>query len=78
VTLSLLREITEQVRPPRSLWVPFPLGHPLGRPGEPELQRSIVEAALELAATASTPGEVREFTPRAPPPAASATIGRSS
>jgi hypothetical protein len=65
VSLSLLREITEKVRPPRSLWVPFPLGHPLGRPGDPELQRSILEAALDLAVGASTPGELRDFTPSA-------------
>ena len=48
VALSLLREVTERVRPPRSLYVPFPLGYPLGRPREPLLQRQILRAALHL------------------------------
>ncbi len=48
VGLSLLREVTERVRPPRSLYVPFPLGYPLGRPREPLLQREILRSALHL------------------------------
>lgn len=31
-TISLVREHAEVMRPPRSLWVPFPLGRPLGPP----------------------------------------------
>jgi len=30
VCLSLLREVAEKVRPPRTLFVPFPIGYPLG------------------------------------------------
>ncbi len=30
--ISLVREHTEVVRPPRALWVTFELGRPLGRP----------------------------------------------
>lgn len=48
VGLSLLREVTERVRPPRSLFVPFALGYPLGRPREPLLQRQILRSALHL------------------------------
>lgn len=44
----LLREIAEKVRPPRALCVPFPLGYPLGRPHDAELQRKVVAAALAL------------------------------
>lgn len=44
----LLREVAEQVRPPRALFVPFPHGYPLDRPGDPERQHAVIEAALRL------------------------------
>jgi D-proline reductase (dithiol) PrdB len=48
VCLSLLREVAEKVRPPRTLFVPSPLGYPLGAPNQPERQHSIIHAALGL------------------------------
>lgn len=48
VSLSLLREITEKIRPPRVLFVPFPLGYPLGEANNTELQTRIIRAALAL------------------------------
>ncbi|GAB4252871.1 MAG: hypothetical protein Kow00109_28540 [Acidobacteriota bacterium] len=48
VSVSLLREVTEKVEPPRVLFVDYPLGYPLGRPHDPELQRRILRAALQL------------------------------
>ena len=46
--ISLVREHAEAIRPPRSLWVPFELGRPLGAPGDPAFQRRVILAALEL------------------------------
>jgi hypothetical protein len=48
VTLLLLREVGEKVRPPRALFVPFPHGYPLDRPDDPPRQRAVLEAALRL------------------------------
>jgi hypothetical protein len=48
VSLSLLQEITQKIRPPRALFVPYPLGYPLGIPGESALQRRIMMAAFAL------------------------------
>ena len=48
VSLSLLREITEKIQPPRALFVPFPLGYPLGEPNNPTLQTRILQAAFAL------------------------------
>jgi len=48
VSISLLREVTEKVKPPRSLFVPFPLGYPLGRENDPEIQKSIIREALSM------------------------------
>jgi len=48
VVVALLREVAVAVRPPRSLFVPFRHGFPLGRPGDAELQRHVLAAALRL------------------------------
>jgi hypothetical protein len=48
VSLSLLREITEKIRPPRALLVPFPLGYPLGAPDNAGLQMRVLRAAFAL------------------------------
>jgi hypothetical protein len=48
VCLSLLREVSRKVLPPRTLFVPFPMGSPLGEPRNPELQSRIIRAALRL------------------------------
>ena len=46
--ISLVRENTESMQPPRSLWVSFPLGHPLGVPNDVEFQHGVIAATLEL------------------------------
>lgn len=48
VGISLVREHTETIRPPRALWVTFELGRPLGIPDNPAFQRRVVRAALDL------------------------------
>jgi len=48
VVIQLLRLATEKVRPPRALMVPFRHGYPLGAPNDPELQRAVITAALNL------------------------------
>jgi len=47
-SISMVREHTEQVKPPRALFVPFPFGHPLGKPEDPDLQLKVMGAALAL------------------------------
>lgn len=53
--ISLIREHTEAVGPPRALWVPFPLGRPLGIAGDDAFQRDVLRATLELLETATEP-----------------------
>ena len=43
-----MREQTEQIRPPRALWVPFELGRPFGAPGDAAFQRRVLDALLAL------------------------------
>ena len=47
-SISLVREHTVQVKPPRALFVLFPFGYPLGQPDDPELQTRVIRAALAL------------------------------
>ena len=48
VGISLLREVTKAVNPPRTLFVDRPLGYPLGQPNDPALQKNIIMSALRL------------------------------
>ncbi len=47
-SISLVREHSEVMAPPRALWVPFMLGRPLGAPDEPAFQRQVLRALLAL------------------------------
>ena len=53
--ISLVREHTEAMAPPRALWVPFPLGRPHGAAGDPAFQHRVVAAALALLARPEGP-----------------------
>lgn len=66
VALQLLRSVAERVRPPRALCVPFPHGFPLDAPGQPDRQRAVLRAALELAVHPGPGPVVREFEASAP------------
>ena len=46
--VALVRKQAEQVRPPRALWVPFPLGRPFGAPGDAAFQTRVLKAMLAL------------------------------
>ena len=51
-------DITQAVKPPRSVFLNFPLGNQTGKPHQPELQRQIVRDALSCFETISRPGEI--------------------
>lgn len=46
--ISLIRDHTERIGPPRALWVPFELGRPVGAPGNPAFQARVLRSALAL------------------------------
>jgi hypothetical protein len=46
--ISLVREHTEALAPPRALWVPFMFGRPFGVPGDAVFQRRVLLVALML------------------------------
>lgn len=55
VGISLIREHSEKLKPPRALWVPFPFGLPLGHPENAAEQRAVLDAALALLDAPATP-----------------------
>jgi len=66
--ISLVREHTAAIRPPRALWVPFMLGRPLGAPGDAPFQRRVVAAALSLLEKSAGP-VLEDYPEEAPVPA---------
>jgi hypothetical protein len=48
VAISLVREHTEKLAPPRALYVPFPFGLPFGRAGDADEQHRVLQQALDL------------------------------
>jgi D-proline reductase (dithiol) PrdB len=59
VIVMTFKEAAEAMRPPRALYVRFPIGLTLGGPGEVAKQRVIIEDALEFLETADEPGSLR-------------------
>ena len=53
--VSLIRAHTEGMKPSRALWVPFPLGRPMGSPDAPDFQRDVLLSSLQLLETATEP-----------------------
>jgi hypothetical protein len=70
VAISLIRPQTEKTKPPRALWVPFELGRPFGPPSQPQFQKRVVLAALQLLEREHGPVIIEDFPdddPRAQP-----------
>jgi hypothetical protein len=55
VVLSSVREMAVKVAPPRALHCEFPLGRPLGIPGDPAFQRDVLMRAFALLEAPSGP-----------------------
>ena len=48
VAIIPIRNVAERIRPPRALAVEFPLGLPLGKPGDADFQHRVLDAAFAL------------------------------
>ena len=58
----------EKVGTPRTLAIEYPFGHPLGLPGQPEMQLDVMIEALEALQSISLPGTVIHSDLRWPEP----------
>ena len=61
VSISLVREITMQVRPPRALYLHWPFGHPVGEPFAVAQQRHILRDMLHALETVTEAGNLVEL-----------------
>ena len=58
VCVSTGRDLTAQVKPPRSVFVNFPMGNNFGAPGNPEQQLEILRIALSRIHEVEEAGEL--------------------
>ncbi|MEK9164051.1 MAG: hypothetical protein AAB342_01710 [Chloroflexota bacterium] len=58
VCIVMRREVAQNVKPPRALFVKFPMGAPLGPAGDAETQRGVIGEALAVLAEAVEPGTI--------------------
>jgi D-proline reductase (dithiol) PrdB len=58
VVVSTGRDLSEQVRPPRTVFVNFPMGNPFGKPFDKVQQRTILLDALGALASIKRGGEI--------------------
>jgi hypothetical protein len=58
VGISIVRTISENVRPPRTLFLPWPFGHPLGEPFNISQQRTVLMDALSGLGSIKVPGTI--------------------
>jgi hypothetical protein len=59
VSLTVARDVSAQVRPPRVVFAPFMMGHHFGVPFHRGLQRRMIVEALDHLVHAQVSGEVR-------------------
>jgi D-proline reductase (dithiol) PrdB len=60
VGISILKEVTEKVRPPRSVFLRYPFGHPLGDAFNIAQQRTILLDVLNALEGITEPGTIVE------------------
>lgn len=60
IGISLQKEVTSKVKPPRALFLRYPFGHPLGEAFHVQQQRTLVLQALKALETLEEPGTILE------------------
>jgi D-proline reductase (dithiol) PrdB len=60
IGITLQKEVTLKVRPPRALYLRYPFGHPMGEPFRPSQQRAILLDALAGLESIRVPGSILE------------------
>ncbi len=58
IGISIVRDYSEKVQPPRTVFLRWPFGHPLGEPGNLPQQRAVVFEALRALYQIETPGTI--------------------
>ncbi|MBF0563890.1 MAG: hypothetical protein HQK89_01475 [Nitrospirae bacterium] len=53
-----MRQYTEKVKPPRTIFLKWPFGHPLGEPFNVAQQRAVLKKVFAALYDIKTPGEI--------------------
>ncbi len=61
IAMASALDIIEAGKPPRALFVDYPLGHTVGPPFDPDTQYQIVRAGIQCLETLTTPGEIQRL-----------------
>ena len=59
VSISVALDVTEHIKPPRAVFLPFMMGHHFGVPFHKELQRRIILEALDFLTVAERSGDIK-------------------
>ena len=60
IGITLQKEVTRRVKPPRAFYLRYPFGHPMGEAFAVAQQRAILVAALRALETLTEPGAIVE------------------
>ena len=60
VGISIVRTISEKIKPPRTLFLKYPYGHPFGEPFNHQQHLQILKDCLRLFETATPPGVIED------------------
>ncbi len=58
IGISIVRKFTEKVKPPRTIFLKWPFGHPLGEPFKKDQQRAVLLKAFDALNSIEIPGEI--------------------
>jgi hypothetical protein len=58
VSVTVARDVTEAIKVPRALFLPWPMGHHFGAPFHSDLQRRVLLSALGLLESSNEPGTI--------------------
>ena len=61
VGISIVRSISKKIKPPRTVFLKQPFGHPLGDPFNRAQQRAILMETLNALFSIKRPGEILDF-----------------
>jgi D-proline reductase (dithiol) PrdB len=58
IGISIVREYTEKIKPPRTIYLRWPFGHPLGEPFHTAQQRAVLREAFKALYSIDQPGTI--------------------
>jgi len=60
VSVTVARDVTERIKAPRAIFLPWPMGHHFGVPFHADLQRRVLFEAFDLLLSAQVSGTIRD------------------